>query len=439
MDIAAGIPAESEYLSASALMGHVRALADGIGPRPPGHPQENEARTYIRRVLAGEGFDEIEEMPFPAWDTWGYSFVAPVALALAGNALGLVQWGTNTLDVPESNAQPPKCLAGSIPNLPKNLRRQALVRRAGKLLGGLATLAGAYQLWQLAGLKRQPLAALFPKHPSANLVVRIPPAGERRHRVVLVGHTDTNKHRATFSAELKSLIISEMTLGMGAMAANGLAQLAQAAGANGWVKGFQVASLLGLAGSLALLLKDERGGYIDGANDNASAVACLLGLGAYLKRQPLQHTEVWLAFTGAEEVGCLGMHHLLDVYGEPLADAWFIDFEMVGVEEIAYVTRHSSGSYLTDYAPDEESSALARETAQQHPELNVSGREMVIFEEVGALRGRGYRGICLVGVGEDGWLVNWHRHDDNASNIEPVGLERAACFALAMMQILDTR
>lgn len=439
MDITAGIPVESECLSAGALIGHVRALADGIGPRPPGHAEEEEARAYIRSVLNGEGFDEIEEMPFPAWDTWGYSFVVPVALALASNVLGFVRLGTNRLDVPESTAQPPKCLADSIPNLLKNLRRQALGGRAGKLLGGLATLTGTYQLWQLSRVRRQPLALLFPKRPSANLVVRIPSAGERRHRVVLVGHTDTNKHRASFSAEQKSQIIPKMTLGMGAMAANGLAQLTQAAGANGWARGFQVASLLGLAGSLALLLKDEQGGYIDGANDNASAVACLLGLGAHLKRQPLQHTEVWLAFTGAEEVGCLGMHHLLDVYVERLADAWFIDFEMVGVEQIAYVTRHSGGSYLLSYAPDEESLALAWETAQQHPELNVSGQEMVIFEEVGALRGRGYRGICLVGVGEDGWLANWHRYDDNARNIEPAGLERAARFALAMMQTLDAR
>jgi hypothetical protein len=402
MDLTARIPMESECLSAKALMAHVQALADGIGPRPPGHPEEKEARAYIRRVLAGEGFDEIEEMPFPTWDTWGYSFIVPVALALAGNALG----------------------RGG---------------RAGKLVGGLAALTGTYQLWQLSRIRRQPLAALFPKRPSANLVVRLPPTGERRQRVVLVGHTDTNKHRATFSEAQKSLMLPSMTLGLGVMAANGLAQLARAAGAKGWAKGVQTTSLLSLAGFLALLLRDEQGGYIDGASDNASAVACLLGLGAYLKRQPLQHTEVWLAFTGAEEVGCLGMHHLLDVYGQQLADAWFIDFEMVGVAEIAYVTRHASGSPLMSYVPDEESLALAQETARQHPELNVSGREMVIFEEVGALRGRGYRGICLVGVGEDGWLANWHRYDDNTSNIEPVGLERAARFALAMMHSLDAR
>ncbi|PVE29958.1 hypothetical protein DC030_15445, partial [Enterococcus faecalis] len=67
------------------------------------------------------------------------------------------------------------------------------------------------------------------------------------------------------------------------------------------------------------------------------AVAALLGLAAQLKQNPLAHTEVWFAFTSAEEVGCLGMHHLLDEYGHVLNNAYFIDFEMVGRQEIAYV------------------------------------------------------------------------------------------------------
>jgi hypothetical protein len=42
-------------------------------------------------------------------------------------------------------------------------------------------------------------------------------------------------------------------------------------------------------------------------------------------------------------------------------------------------------------------------------------------------------------VGPDGWLANWHRYSDNVYSIEPAGIERAARFALAMMQTLDGR
>jgi hypothetical protein len=62
---------------------------------------------------------------------------------------------------------------------------------------------------------------------------------------------------------------------------------------------------------------------------------------------------------------------------------------------------------------------------------------MVIVEEVGTLRGRGFRGICLVGVGPDGWLANWHLYSDTVDNIVPEGVERAAHFALAMLETLD--
>ena len=392
----------TDPLSADALMAHVRALAYDIGPRPAGHPAEARARDYIRSVLNEIGFPDrsIEELPFRTWDTWGYSMVTPALVSLAGNAL-------------------------------------SLFGRAGKLIGAVASLFSTYHLWRTFGAHKQPMSILYPKRPTANLIVRIPPLKEQKQRVVLLGHTDTNKARGTFTPARKGLLRASVTLGMALFAINGLAQLAQAVGGGRKPSGTQGATMFGLVSSLALTLHDEKESYIDGANDNATAVACLLGLGQYLKQNPLQHTEVWLAFTSAEEVGCLGTHALLDAYGSQLADAWFIDIEMVGTRQIAYVTHHSGLSHFNTYTPDEESLALVERTSAQHPEWDVQGQPMVIVEEVGSLRGRGYRGICLVGVGEDGWLANWHQYSDDIHHVEPAGMERAARFALEMMRNLD--
>jgi hypothetical protein len=52
---------------------------------------------------------------------------------------------------------------------------------------------------------------------------------------------------------------------------------------------------------------------------------------------------------------------------------------------------------------------------------------------------RGYRGLCIAGQGEDGWLANWHQYSDNSSNIQPEPLERAARFGWAMVQKIDSR
>lgn len=114
----------------------------------------------------------------------------------------------------------------------------------------------------------------------------------------------------------------------------------------------------------------------------------------------------------------MGLNAVLDKYSAELRDAWFIDFELVGSGRIAYVKRHSGLTYFHPYYPDPNSVALASETAQAHPELLVTGEHVVILEEVATLRQRGFRGSCLVGLDDTGWLNNWHRYSDNSANMK---------------------
>ncbi len=390
----------NDTLSSVALMSHVHKLAGEIGPRPAGHPAEARAREYIGQVLSTLGFTEVETLPFLTPDTWGYALANPLVLALLGNLPGL-----------------------------RN--------RAGRWLGGGIALVSAYTLWRSTRIDKQPLATIAPRRPSATLIVRIPPIEEQRQTLVLLAHTDSNKHRLSFTPHLKKYLLGLTTLALGALVGNGAAQVIEALSGSRGAARIRKASLGVIAAGLLIALLDEVGPYVPGANDNASAVACVLGLAAQLRQHPLRHTEVWLAFTGAEEVGCLGAHALLDTYGDRLRDAWFLDFEMVGTTEIAYVERHTGFSLLSAYRPDADSLAWAERVAHQHPDLGVRGRAMVIGEEIGALRVRGYRGICLAGFGPDGWLQNWHQTSDCVENIVPEGLEKAARFAWAMMQALD--
>jgi hypothetical protein len=390
----------SDPLAAEALMRHIRALADEIGPRPPGHPAEAQARAYIRRTLAEMGYTAVEEQPFLTFDKSIYPFFFPLCLSIAGGLLG------------------------------------ELGGRWGKASGAAMGLLAALGFWRWSGGGRQPLTRLAPQHSSANLIVRIAPRGQTQQRVVLIGHTDTQQAYPIFRPGLKQQLISIYSQTLAFMSITGLTLLARALG-------WRWAAPLSW-GSLAMQLlfayrSDPRPAfpYVAGANDNATAVACLLGLAGALRESPLEHTEVWLAFTGAEEVMCLGMHQLLDTHGDSLRDAWFIDFEMVGSDEIVYITRHSGLTYLNAYRPDAESLALAERTAHKHGELGLHGRDMVIVEEVGTLRQRGYRGICIAGVGPDGWLENWHLPSDISANIKPGGVERAARFGLAMLRELD--
>ncbi len=383
-----------DHLVGSQLFEHVRALAAVIGPRPPGSRQEAQARQYVRHALAdlGIGQAQLEESTFFTPTSPGASVGLSAALGL-GAAL-----------------------------LPK---------RVGVLGAGMAFL-GAFNVLQLTRMRRQPLLPFVAQAQSANLIARIPASGEVKRRVVLIGHLDTNRHRLTFSPELRPMLRATFSAAIGLSTLAGVSRLFSW----NWLRRL---TSLSMVASLAYLAADEMGGFVPGANDNASAVALLLGLGGQLMVEPLVNTEVWLAFTGAEETACIGMHALLDKHRETLADAYFLDFEMVGAGDIAYVTHHSGLSHFADYAPDDESLAWAVETARDNPALGVRGVPMTIFEEVGALRARGFRGLCLVGVGSDGWLVNWHRHSDNIEHIDPRALERTARFAWAMLRKLDSK
>jgi hypothetical protein len=380
-------------LDGDVLLSHISALAYTIGPRPPGHPAEERARAYIRQQLQSMGAPEPEEQPFRTADTWGYALASPFALSLVGSVLG--RWG-----------------------------------RVGAWAGAALGITGAYLTWRAVSGLRQPLDRMGRQRPSANLIVRIPPTGERRRTMVLVGHTDTNRHRGTFSQARKAALPLSSTALLALQLAGAAAQVA---GAPRLGRALALGQLVGLG----LILADETGPFVDGANDNASAVACLLGIGATLQAAPMEHTEVWLAFTGAEEVGSVGMHTLLDRCGEQLRDAWFLDFELVGRGRLAYAAHHSGFSYLSGYAPDAESLALVKRAACAHPHVGVCGQRLMMLEEVAALRRRDYRAICLVGLDADGWPGNWHRESDTADNIEPAALERAARFGLEVLRTLD--
>lgn len=383
-----------QHLNGDQLMATVRALADDIGPRPAGHPAEEQARAYLQEQLHAAGINQTERIAFATPDSWSCGTIAPLALSLAGN----------------------------------------LVARLNSIAGGAVSLLGAYEFWKMMSARHseQWLLPLYPQHPGGTLLAKIPPSGEVKQRVVLIGHTDSNKHRPSFAPSMRQFLVAVPTSLLVAAAANGIAALFN------WKRPRDLTALY-IVGMTAMLLADDVDEYIDGANDNASAVACTLGMGQHAAANPLQHTEIWLAFTGSEEVGLMGLDALLDAHNDALRDAWFIDFEMVGAGNIHYVTHHSSFTAFTGYTPDAESVAVAEAAARKHPELGVTGRDAVINEEVATLRRRGYRGICLVGLDNDGWLVNWHRHTDTSANIQPEALQTAAHFAWAMIEEIDAR
>jgi hypothetical protein len=392
----------SDTLAPDRLMAHVRALCKEIGARPATSDAERRAAGYVQAALASYGIADVRRFEFDSIDSAGWSYIPYMALG----ALALPA---------------------------------ARLGRIGKLIGAIMLLAGAYNVRE-AMLAKPPVYHPFVNQGrSQTIIARIPPTGETRHMVFIVAHLDSNKQRFLLPFVAPHLTRALNTLGLLIAGMGGLSMLLDAvtAGKRG-PRPIQTLAGLGVLGLLAGLLYDETQPYVEGANDNASAVAVALGLAAQFAVQPLQHTEVTLLFTGSEEAGCIGMEKYLDQYAPPLESSTFIDLEMVGTGDLCYVQRHGI-SLLSEYRPAPQITALSAQVARQNTDLRVTGKPMTIVEEAAPLVRRGYEAICIAGYDASGALPNWHRLTDTLENIQPDTLGRAARYVSALVSALDAK
>ena len=183
------------------------------------------------------------------------------------------------------------------------------------------------------------------------------------------------------------------------------------------------------------LLRDERTPFSPGAHDNAASVAVALETARGLAERPLDDSEVWLAFTGAEETDHAGLYALLRADREPMRRAAFIGLEGLGSGRLVYLTRQG----LCDHVrPDPGLLAICEEVAARRPDLRAAPQEMTEEDEVTTLRRRGYRAICLAGCDPlTETLPRWHRSDDTADSVSLEFLQRAAGFVRAVLDELD--
>lgn len=390
-----------ESLRGDRLLAHIRVLCEQIGPRPSCSPQERQAASYVQRKLDELGIKDVQVQPFKSHRSVGELMIPIFLLGIFGLLMGL------------------------------------LGKRRGRALGGMFALTSSLML---RALTRGVLPFFQPwiaRHDSQNVIARIPARKTIKHRLYLIGHLDSNKQRMIAPPPNLLLMKPLQTVGLISGILSGLSLLRGAL--RGKRRGFPTLELSALAGTLGFTvaaIADESQPFIDGANDNATAVSVLLGIAEALQAEPLDHTEVTLLFTGCEEVMCTGMASYLDCYKPPRHNTLWLDLEMVGTGNICYVTKHGL-SHLSEYQPSSEMLDFARNAAQKHPELTIAGKDMLIVEEVATLVNRGYKAMCIAGYNQEGFLPNWHRLTDKLARIEPETLSRAARYAWAILHEID--
>lgn len=225
----------------SQLVEHVRELADAIGPRPATTDAEARAAEYLERVMRARGL-EVERQEFDAPRTDALAFAAEHALAIV--AAVLVRWAP----------------------------------WVSVVLG----VAVAVALWLDFDLRRG-LVRFLPKGPSQNVIARHVPKvrrGERLRKVVLVAHYDSAF--ATLDAS-PGLVRRAGLLRAATLSATALVPVFALLGALRVGAGTPVPWYAALAAAavllvpLAIRLHALVAAPVDGANDNASGVAALIG------------------------------------------------------------------------------------------------------------------------------------------------------------------
>jgi hypothetical protein len=383
------------------LSSDVQVLAGEIGPRGTGTPGEEAAAAFVAERISTLGLP-LEQHTFRA-------VASQNAFALAIDLVAL--------------------LAAAV---------YSFGGTAGHWIGAGLALTTAPSLWQTIRTSNNPLRPFLPQVTSRNVVARIEPRRETRQRAVLLAHLDTNRCRIAWqSAAVRFLEpLTYLTLAM--LASLGLLYLAGALlGGPPWVPWVSLLPVGYVVGTVITLWKDDRTPYSPGAHDNAASVAVALEVGTCLAARPLNHTQVWLAFTGAEETDHAGLYALLRRHDSALRQAVFIGLEGLGSGDLVYLTRQGVCAH---YTPDADLLALAADLAARRPEFGLQAAQMIGEDEVGTLRRFGYRAICLAGRDPvSGTLPQWHRPDDTAETISNDFMARATDLVMALLDALDDR
>ena len=387
-------------------LAHAQTLSKS--PRGSATTAEKQAAEYTLAELKSMGVEDVRFQPFLGLRSIWLFVALAFGLALVGHAALWLLRGP----------------AGDYPAL---------------LITVLAFGLSGYLLWRKFTFRDYLLRNSLPHAPSQNVIAVIPPAGEVYRQVVLVGHLDSQRSVFWFATDLlvKIYAITSFVDIYGVF----LAILVYILAILTQVQFFAwIGLILALFHFLAWFtgVTADLGGYSPGANDNASGVGTVLALAERLRGQPLQNTEVRLAFTGCEETGCDGMIALIKENGNMLREALFIDFDSVGIGDSVCYIKSEGNLRRCHISPDVE--GLLKEVGEPFGLVPISTPPTGAFTEGGTLWEYGFKAASFFTYNR-GFPVppEWHRLTDTPSRLQVETLERVHTLAWALLQRLDQR
>ncbi len=178
---------------------------------------------------------------------------------------------------------------------------------------------------------------------------------------------------------------------------------------------------------------------VPGAADNASGVATVLALAERFGGQ-LEHLDLWVLFTGAEESMALGMREWLKAHRTelPRARTIFLNVDKTANGTVRYTTKE--GFFLAA-GYDSSLIEICEEIADEDEAGRFGARGIVTRETSDSLpaRARGHPAIKVSCLGALDYQPNYHQSTDTADRVDPEALERAQEFCSKLVERIDGR
>lgn len=190
--------------------------------------------------------------------------------------------------------------------------------------------------------------------------------------------------------------------------------------------------------SVPLLADVQLSSFVPGAGDNASGVATALRL-AERFGGGLDHLDLWVVFTGAQEGMALGMRAWLKAHRAELPPeaTVVLNVDRVANGTVRFATRE--GFVLTSrFHP--QVLGLCQDIARDDEEPRRFGAQPVVSRltsDAYAARTRGYPATTISCLNSLDYSPGYHQPEDTAERVEPEALERAFGFTSELIERID--
>ncbi len=381
-------------------LNHIRALAVDIGPRGPTREGERQGALYAQAQFEKIGLQAVFETFSSA-----RSIFHP---HLLGSGLMLLAF--------------------------------ILFPLGGRITATLAALLSIIvlvcELLELS-FQNNPFRMIVPKGESQNVFAVIPPVGEHKRDLVLVGHLDSQRTPIIFSTQRWVKVYDRFTMVTFAcfivqVIVYSLAIFLKIP----WAWYVSIPAALCAILLAAMCIQAEATPFTAGANDNASAVGMVLALAEEFTNQPLQNTQVFAVCTGCEEVQHYGMIDFYKRHQLELKKPTALIFEMLGCASPAWLTKEG---IIVPFKADPRLVRMAESLAEENPEWDahpavISGGNT---EMADALRSK-IPAITIAGITRDGVWPYWHQMADTFNKMNPDLMEKTWNMIRALIDRLDS-